>query len=472
MRNVAPALLLLTLFASSSTRAETSMEKPLPAELPPFGQDKPLPAPEIVESKLPDGLSVWLVKRPGFPKVTALLAVRGGRASDPPELPGMAEIFADTLKEGTATRSSRQIAEELQSVGGSIDTSATNDSVSVQVSGLATGASQLLEVLADVARNASFPAEEIELAKSNALQQLKVRQSTPEFLASKAFNKAVFGDHPYSVVAPTEATLQAITPELLKRELARRFRPERALLIVSGDFDAAAAAAAVAKAFGGWKASGTAPEPVPPVPASNGRKLLMVQRPGSVQSLIMAGGRTPTVTDPEYYGLLVANTVFAGSFGSRIMKNLREEKGYSYSPFGFVAPYEKCGLLQVRADVRNEVTGPSLKEIFGELDRMGKERVTDQELSRAKRFQTGLFLLRNQTQGALAQTLARNWVNGLPPGALAEFVPKVNAVTAEDIQKIGETLYRPDAQAVVVVGEKKALEKELAPFGPFTEVAP
>ena len=447
--------------------------KPLPKDLPPLGEDRPLPKPALAVSKLPNGLTVWTWPRPGVPRFVAVLAVRGGTAADPGGMEGIAELLADTLKEGTATRTSRRIAEELQSVGGEISASASDDAIYVTVNALASGVATALDILADVARAASFPAAEVELARGNAIQGLLARESTPEFLAQKAFARAVFGDHPYHIVAPSKETLQAATPEALRREFTRRFRPEGALLVVVGDVDGAAVSAAVTRAFGPWKGTGEGPAATPPAPAAGPRKLLVVSRPGSVQSSIMVGRPTPTVTDSDYFPLLVGNTICAGSFlSSRLVENIREDKGYTYSPGGSVQTMQKGGLLAVNADVRNEVTGGALLEIFYELDRMGSTLATDEEVSRAKRFQSGLYLLRNQIQGAVARTLASNWVNGLPPEALGEFVTKVSAVTADEVRAVGRTVFPSVTQTVVVVGDEPKIREEIGEFGPVVSVQP
>jgi predicted Zn-dependent peptidase len=168
----------------------------------------------------------------------------------------------------------------------------------------------------------------------------------------------------------------------------------------------------------------------------------------------------------------VANTICAGSFTSRLVENIREDKGYTYSPGGSLETMEKGGLLAVSADVRNEVTGGALLEIFYELDKMGSTHATDEEMSRAKRYQSGLYLLRNQIQGAVARTLASNWVKGLPPGALGEFVTKVNAVTADQVRAVGRTVFPSATQTVVVVGDEPKIREELAPFGTVASAQP
>jgi zinc protease len=452
--------------------APAAEKVPLPKDLPAFGADKPLPVPAIHKSKLPNGLTVWLVERPAFPRAVALLAVRGGTASDPKSAEGIASLLADTLKEGTATRTAKAIAEELQSVGGEISTSAGDESIVVTVSGLASGAPTLLSVLADVARNASFPADEVALAKGNALQSLAAQESTPDFLAQKAFAEAVYGAHPYHIVAPTRETITAATPESLQAEFVRRFRPEDALLVIVGDLDQELVSRSVEKAFGPWVARGPGIGVTPPSPPADSRRLLVVNRPGSVQSQIVLGRPAPTATSADYYDLIVANTICAGSYSSRLVGNIREDKGYTYSPRGSVRALPQGGLLTVSAEVRNDVTGASLMEMFYEMDRMATTKPTDEELARAKRFQAGLYLLRNQIQTSVAGTLARNWVNGLPPEALGEYVSRIDAVTADAVRQVGEKYFPSSTQTVVIVGDEAKIRSEVAPFGKVEEIQP
>jgi predicted Zn-dependent peptidase len=200
--------------------------------------------------------------------------------------------------------------------------------------------------------------------------------------------------------------------------------------------------------------------------------LIFVERPNSVQSQIVVGRPAPKASDPDYYPALVANTIFGGSFGSRLVKNIREDKGYTYSPGASVNAREQGGLLRVRADVRNDVTGATLSEIFYELDRMGTTNPSEEEVATAKRYQCGLYLLRNQIQGAVASLLAANWVNGLPPEALGEFVTRVNAVTPEQLRQAGRSLFSSSTQTVVVVGDAAKVKDELAFFGPVTVIKP
>lgn len=445
---------------------------PLPKDLPPYAADRPLPVPSVTRERLPNGLELWLVPRAGLPKVAMTLALRGGRASDPEGLAGLSDLLSATMKEGAGKRSARQIAEELQAIGGELSVSTGSDAFYLGASSLSSGAPRLLELLASVALAPAFPAEEVELAKENAREELEVAESTPEFLASRAFASAVYGAHPYRFVAAGRETIAKATPELLRAEHARRFRPDQAILVVVGELDAASTKAAVAKAFGAWKAPAGPPPPLPPSPPARAREILLVDRPGSVQSTVVAGRPGPSLSDPDWHDVLVANTIFSEAFSSRLVTNIREQKGYTYSPSGSFTARRAGGLLEVRADVRNEVTAATLLEVFYELDRLAATSPTDAELEAALRYQAGLHLLRNQVRGAVASTLARYWVNGLPPEALAEFVPKVNAVTAERVRAAGRKHFLSSTQTVVVVGDAKEVRPQLELWGAVGAVQP
>jgi len=307
--------------------------------------------------------------------------------------------------------------------------------------------------------------------RANALQALAARASTPEFLAEKAFSAAVYGDHPYRTAAPEPAVLQAATAAQLQAEHARRFRPGSALLVVAGTFDEAAVRAAVAAAFGGWSASGPALPEVPPAPPARARDLVFVARPGSVQSSIAVGRPMPGLTDPDYVALTVANAVYGGGFASRLTENIREDKGYTYSPGSSYQTRRQGGLFEIDADVRTEVTAATLMEIFYELDRMGTTEVPPDELRTAQRLETGLYLFRAQRQASVARQLATLWVKGAPPEFLGQYVPRVNAVTAAQVRAAARAAFASGRQTVVVVGDP-AVRPELEQFGAVRMVAP
>ena len=243
-------------FASPAFAADTAA----PSGMPAYGKDKPLPAPHIARKTLANGLQVWVVPRNGVPRVDMVLAVRGaGYIADDAAHPAFASMLAGLLNEGTAKHDSRAIAELAQGLGGGVGGSASADGITVSANALASQAGSMMQLLAEVARTPSFPAKEVALAKTNALQALRVAETQPRFRADRALNRAVFGDHPYGHTTPTVEGITSVDEALLRAEHAKRFRPDQALLVITGRIKEGEAMKLAQQAFGDWKAEGPAP---------------------------------------------------------------------------------------------------------------------------------------------------------------------------------------------------------------------
>ena len=467
-----PAQILLSMFLLVAS-VQAQKEHALPKELPPYGTVTPMSAPTVKTVQLENGLTVWLVPRPGFPKVATVLAIRGGLAADPKDRPGLAELLANTLTQGSKTRTARQIAEQLQATGGDLDARAAQDSILISTTVLAEKFTQALPIVADVAANAAFPDAEVTIAKSNLTNSLRGREAQPGFLANRALARVVFGDHPYSVIAPTEASIQQTTSADLRREFARRSRPRQALLVVVGSFDATQAETAVRQAFRTWQSTDTAalaetPKPEMKIPHS----IFFVPRPGSVQTTLRFGLQGPRRQDPDYESAQVANAIYGGTFGSRMVLNIREDKGYTYSPFSAVRSYREAGYLVTQADVRNPVTGASVNEINYELNRMATTSPTETEMTQAKRYLVGIEAIRLQSGAGLAAELANLWVNGLPPDEIARHTEKIEKSTPGDVTATARKYFPAARAAIVAVGEQKVVQEELQPFSLEIKPAP
>jgi predicted Zn-dependent peptidase len=463
------ASLILAFIAVTAPARE---EKPLPKELPPYGADQPLPVADIAQHTLSNGLEVWIVPRAGLPRVNLVLAVRGGLAADPAERRGGASLLADLLTEGSATRSSRELAEALQAIGGSINAAAGNDGITLFGNALASRSDTLMALFADAARNPLFPESEVALAKANAMQGLQAQEASPDFLVERAFSFAVHGNHPYARTTPTNAAIEAVTRETLRAEHRQRFRPDRALLVIAGRIDAKRALLLARRAFGDWKAAGLPLAETPAASADMTPRFVVVDRPGSVQSALRVGRAAVAATHPDYVALALANTVLGGGFTSRITQNIREDKGYTYSPGSSVRVGRAGGSLVLRAEVRNGVTAATLNELFYEINRLGTTRVGPDELGRAKRYFAGVYMFQNQLQGAVAGTLAQNWLSGLPAEFLGSFVGKVEAISAEQIEAVAAKYYAARRQSIVVVGNRAEIDAQLAQFGDFAGPQP
>jgi len=384
-------------------------------------------------------------------------------------LNGLSEILAGTLDEGTKSRSAIQIAQELQSLGASLGSSAGEEGTTVSASGLSANAERILQLLADVARNPTFPDAEVNLAKMNALQGLKAAKAQPDYQAGVAFDAAVFGNHPYGTGELTEASIMAVTPEALRQLHAKRFRPDRALLVVTGRVDSAAIADLAKASFGDWQAVGPAEAEIPAAPTEAAPARVFVARANSVQSAVRIGRPAFAAKDPVRYQADVAETILGGGFGGRLFQNLREDKGYTYGAYANFGTFRNGGFFQAEADVRNEVTGAAIGEFNKELQRMIEEPVGVAELGRSQRYLAGVYLFRNQLRGAVAGSLANLWIDGRAPEELGEYTTRIKAVTAAEVQDVARRYFNPKDQSLIVVGDPSTAE-QLKAFGEFRTV--
>ena len=469
------AVSLAALCCTSAVWAQSTATPAAPAfpkDMPGFGADPVLPAFKIARSRLPNGLEVWVVPRSGLPRVDAVLAVRGaGSAADGPQQAGFTALLADLLTEGTQQRDARTLAQDVQALGGSLSASTSADGITLGAQALASQAGPLLQLLAEVARQPAFADGEVQLARGNALQALKASRAQPGFRAEGAMGQALYGEHAYGRSQPTETGIASSTPAALRLAHAQRFRPERALLVIAGRVTAAQGQALARAAFGGWKASGEAAPATPAAPRQAAPARLLLERPGSVQATLRLGRLAGPASGPDLVPLRVATAVLGDGFTSRINLNLREEKGYTYGASLRARPWRDGGALVGGADVRNEVTGASLTEFQSEFRRMANEPVPPRELQETQRYLAGSYLVGLQTQDAVAGALARNWMVGLPATHLVDYVAKVRAVTAPQVQAMAKKYFAPEAYSIVVVGDP-AVAPQLAPFGKFEVFKP
>ena len=440
--------------------------QPLPKDLPPYGPLKTIAAPRVTQQRLENGMTIWLAPTPGFPKIAFVLAVRGGRAADPKDRPGISELLADTITQGTKTRSAKQIAEAAQAAGGDLSGRVTADAVFLDFSVLSSKLDAALDVLADCAQNAKFADDEVAIAKTNALTSLEAREGEPRFLGRRALYSALFGDHPYSVMAPTRASISSTTPAELRNEFTRRYRPDGALLIAVGDFDPSRISAAIRSRFATWSAPGQpVPAAVPKPPDVVPHSIIYVPRTNSVQTALFLAALGPCRRDPDYAAARVANAIYGGTFASRLVSNIREDKGYTYSPGSFLAAFKETGILITGADVRNAVTGASFNEITYELNRLATTAPDEEELQRAKRYLVGSQAIELQSRASVAQSLAALWIDGQPPEELGLESQRIEGVSSKDAEAASRKYFPARRMIVVAVGEEKVVKDQLTPFG-------
>ena len=436
------------------------------AAVPGLTPERPVVWPARTVRKLANGLQVALVESHTIPKLSGQLLFRSGNAAA--DVPGLADMTAAVVRTGTASRSSRQIEEELRRLGADLSTSAGADSSAISFSGLAEFSAELLALVADLGRNASFPAGELERERRHQIEALRIERTTPGFLAGERLRKVLFGAHPYAVVSPSEEQVASYTREGLERYYRTHYAPENALLVMAGAFSAAAMLAQIEKTFADWRALLPAAVAHPEPSRPQGRRVHLVHLPGSVQTQILLGNHAITRKHPDWFRLTLANSIFGGAFHSRLVMNIREQKGYTYNPRSSAHALRQHGYFSVGAAVRNEVVAATLTEIFYELDRMRALPVGEDELADSRNYMSGVFSLGLATQSGLAGQLVVVYLNGLPEDYLETYREKIRALTAGEVLAAARRYFDSANAQIAVVGDRAQVEEQAALFGPLT----
>jgi zinc protease len=432
---------------------------------PTVGPERQFTAPPRVEKTLGNGLRVVAVRYPTVPKVSVVLTIQSGLAVDPANKAGLAQFVADAVQEGTTSRDSRKIREEIFAMGASLTATAGQDTSSFVIRGLADTMPAMLALLSDIVRNPTFPQGEVDLLKANTAQGLQAQLASPQYLANRAFRQTLFGPHPYARTGPTPDTVKNIDRASIVEYHKTYYRPNNAFVVVSGDVMPDAAFAAVEKALGTWARGNVPPPPTPAVPSLEGRKVVFVQRPNSVQSSISVGNFTIRRSDPRWIVMNVANQIYGGAFDSRLIRNIREEKGYTYSPQSVFQAMGQAGLYRAVADVRNDVTGATLKEIYGEIDKLRSEGPSEKELDNTKTYARGLFVIQNATQSGFANTLNTMYSFGLPKDYPETFQKTVASLSTEAVKTGAQMLLGSQDSVIVIVGDWTKVKDQMTGFG-------
>ncbi len=432
-------------------------------QAPPQGTaPKPFTVPAHETYTLANGMKVTLVPYGKIPKVTISAVVNTGNVNEPAELTGIADLVGTLMKEGTKTRSSKQLAEEFAGMGGDLAINVGPDESDVTTDVLSEFAPKAIGLIADVTRNPLFPESELPRLKNDFIRQVSIQKSVAQSVALERFRKLLYGQHPYGTVFASEDSINKSTLEDIKKFYTGNFGAQRTHLYVAGRFDAAAVKRAVAAGFGTWAKGPAAMPDVPQVKPNH--TLDLTDRPGAAQSTLYVGLPVPNATSEDSVPLTVMNALLGGSFGSRITSNIREQKGYTYSPQGQISRRYHDSYWAEIADVTTAHTGDSLKEIFFEIDRLQKEAPSESELRGVQNFLSGNFILQNSSRGALIGQLRFVNLQGLGDAWLSTYVQKVNAVTPKDVQRLATDYIKPEQMTIVVVGDKAKVSEQLAPF--------
>lgn len=434
------------------------------SQAPPPLQPHPIAIPAPRETVLPNGLTVVVVEDRRLPLVSYRLAFPVGGALDPPGLHGLTDLLAGLLPEGTESKTSREIADEVARMGASLSAGANSDYTIVAASALAMFNDNILELMADVTLHPSFPENEVELAKQNTKESLRQQRAQPSFLASEMVSRVMFGDHPYSIVAPTPESIDRSSRDEFVKFHRLRLVPNNAVFIIVGDVRQDEIVKRLESLFSTWERGEELVTNFPAPPVRTKKTAYLIDRHGSAQSNIVIANSGITRTNPDYFPMLLMHTVLGANASSRLFMNLREEKGYTYGAYSNLDARRSAGSFRATAEVRTPVTGDSLKEFFYELNRIRNEPVSQKEISDAKAYLTGVFPIRLETQEGLTDQLVQIKMLGLPDNYLQVYRDRVQAVTIEDIQRVAQKYVKPDEAALIVVGDGKAVLDQIRPY--------
>lgn len=445
---------------------DTAARQTPPAPLAPIAFDIPRP----FRTKLSNGLEVVLFEDHRLPLVSYRLAFHCGDINDPAGATGLTSAVASMLTEGTENYSSKQLAEKVERLGAGLSAHSSDDFTIVSGSALSLYATEVLDLIAEVVLRPSFPEDELDLYRRNTVEHLKYQRSQSPFLAGEQAARLLYGDHPYAVVSPKPADIEQLQRGTLVEFQRQVYIPNNAMLIAVGDVTRDDLLTQLDELFAGWQVGSPAAEDFASPPTRTARTMTIVDRAGSAQSNIVLGNRAIERTSPDYFPVLVMNQILGAGASSRVFMNLREEKGYTYGAYTRLNAKRLAGDIEATAEVRNEVTGDSLKEFFYELERIRNEDVREDELADAKSFLTGVFPIRAETQEGLTNLIVNQHLYGLPDDYLETYRDNVDAVTIADVRAAAEKYVRPDEMAMVVVGDSSEILDQVRPYAASVEI--
>lgn len=457
------AVLVVALLWALPAAAQT---KNWPSERPP----RPLRAhdvkfPPYAFRTLPNGLEVIAVSHHEQPAVSLRLIVRAGSAQDPEDRPGVASLLATLLDQGTTTKSAEQIADGIDSIGGALATGAVSDLTFINAVVMKDSLGVGLDLVADIAQHPAFAAEEIERQRQQILSSLKVSYDDPDYLANMVFDRLVYGFNPYGrPQTGTPATIAAIGRDDLLAFHRKWFGANNAILAIVGDVSAEEAFAGAERAFGGWaRAAAEAPKFAdPPAPT---RRLVIIDRPGAVQTEIRVGNIGIPRKHSDYMALDLAVKVLGGEGANRLHRVLRTERGLTYGASADMNGMKQSGDIVAETNTRSETTGETLRLMVDEFWRLIRDRVSDRELSGAQEYLTGSFPLTIETPSQIATQVLNAVFYGLDLDELQTYRERVNGVTVDDVQRVARVYLHPDRLAIVLVGDASTFVGQLAGVG-------
>jgi predicted Zn-dependent peptidase len=445
------AVLCTALFATSSAQ-----EKQTP---PAGGKAKDFKLSAKKEKTYPNGLATTTVQYGTIPKATISLIIKTGNVHEGPDEVWLADLTGRLLREGTTNMNFAALSKKAAQMGGELNVSVGPNQTTISGSVLSEYSADFIRLIADVAMNPAFPASDLERLKGDLKRQLAVQKAVPQAQAQEQFFQAIYKDHPYGRMFPTEEMINSYTLEMVKGFYNKNFGAKRSVLYVVGKFDEAAVNAAAGAAFSKWK-EGPAVM-YPEVQAVVVSDTIMMERKAAPQTTLIVGMPVIAPGNKDYVPLLVTNSLLGGSFGSRITSNIRENKGYTYSPFSTVMNRKGSSLWYEVADVTSEHTIDALKEIEKEIKRLSAEPPTKEELEGIQNYEAGIFVLRNSSPGGIIGQLNFLDLYNLSDSYLNDLVKNMYAVTPQKVSETVRNYIQYDKMTKVMVGDKQVIQQQI-----------
>ena len=427
------------------------------------GPPPPYTPPMETSFALDNGLRGTLVQVGSIPMAAVRLVLHTGAAHVPAGQTWLDRFVHEYLKEGTESLDAAALADAVASIGGRLNVDSDEHTTVVRAEVLAEHAPRAVELLAEVARRPRFPDSEAPRLLADLRRNLDLVLSQPQALAQARFRRALYGEHPYGRVLPEPETLDGFDVDAARSFWTERVNASSTRLMVAGRFDEDAVMEVSARALGDW-AAGNEPAVSPAQPARR-RTVQLVDRAGAEQTTLRLGLPVPDPSRHDYVALEVTNALLGGSFHSRITLNIREQKGYTYSPRSGISARPADAYWVQAADVTTDVTGPAMREILGEIERLASEAPSEEELAGIQNYVAGSFVMRQATPGAILNWLEFLDLHGLDSEYTASYIERVRAVSPEEVRRITAEYIRPDEMTVTAIGDRAVIEDQLAAFG-------
>lgn len=428
---------------------------------PPPGPPRETKVPQPVEKTLANGLRVIVVPKPGLPLVAARLMIKAGGAADPKGREGLAQMTATVLTKGTKTRTAQEIARGVEALGATLSAEAAWDSTSINISVMSSNLAKTLDYVSDVARNPTFRKEEADRERARAIDSLQVTLEQPDAVAAMVASRLTFGDAPYGHnLEGLPATLKKIERDDLMRFHRAHYRPDNAVLVFAGDVTAQDAFGLAQKLFGSWKK----PDVPPPASPSDARaeshpRVVVIDMPEAGNSAVVIAGRGIRRADSEYSKAIVANMVLGGGYSSRLNQEVRIKRGLSYGADSAFEPRASVGPFTATVQTKHESAAEVVQLVRGELDRLATTDVPQTELVPRKAAVIGGFAFSLETTSGVVARVSSLALYGQPLSEINQYVPKMQAVTAEDVRAFAAShLASKDFNVVVAGNAKEFLE--------------